>query len=65
MNVLARLYSPARYVFHTVQMASHYLVQIVPSSTIRNCALYQAADAMRMCVPHCLPHGRTQADLFR
>ena len=51
VDVLARLYSPARYVFHTVQMASHYLVQIVPSSTIRNCALYQAADAMR-CVSH-------------
>ena len=48
---LPRLYTPARYAFHTVQMASHYLVQIVPSSTIRNCATYQAADALR-CVSH-------------
>jgi len=49
--VLRRLYTPARYLMHTVQMASHYLVQIVPSSTIRNCALYQAADALR-CLSH-------------
>ena len=45
------MYTPVRYAFHTVQMASHYLVQIVPSSTIRNCATYQAADALR-CVSH-------------
>ena len=51
IDVLPRLYTPARYAFHTVQMASHYLVQIVPSSTIRNCATYQAADALR-CVSH-------------
>ena len=51
VTVLPRLYTPARYAFHTVQMASHYLVQIVPSSTIRNCVTYQAADALR-CVSH-------------
>lgn len=51
VDVLPRLYTPARYAFHTVQMAAHYLVQIVPSSTIRNCATYQAADALR-CVSH-------------
>ena len=51
VEVLARVYTPGRYLFHTVQMASHYLVQIVPSSTIRNCAIYQAADALR-CVSH-------------
>ena len=45
--VLVRLYTPARYLLHTVQMSSHYLVQIVPSSTIRNCVLYQAGDALR------------------
>ncbi len=48
---LARLYTPARYLFHTLQMSSHYLVQIVPSSTIRNCATYQATDELR-CVSH-------------
>ena len=51
IDVLQRLYTPARYLFHTVQMASHYLVQIVPSSTIRNCVTYQSADAIR-CVSH-------------
>lgn len=44
---LARLYTPGRYLLHTLQMASHYLVQIVPSSTIRNCAIYQAGDEFR------------------
>jgi len=47
LSILQRLYTPGRYLVHTVQMTSHYLVQIVPSSTIRNCALYQAADQMR------------------
>ncbi len=46
-STLQSLYTPGRYLVHTVQMASHYLVQIVPSSTIRNCVLYQAADQMR------------------
>ena len=47
LEKLQRLYTPGRYLVHTVQMTSHYLVQIVPSSTIRNCVLYQAADQMR------------------
>ncbi len=44
---LARLYSPARYLFHTLQMGSAYLTQIAPASTISNCAAYQTADALR------------------
>ncbi len=44
---LARLYTPARYLFHTLQMASAYLTQMAPASTISNCATYQAADALR------------------
>jgi len=47
VDALQRFYTPSRYLIHTVQMASHYLVQIVPSSTIRSCAIYQAADQMR------------------
>lgn len=47
VDSLQRLYTPSRYLIHTAQMASHYLVQIVPSSTIRSCAIYQAADQMR------------------
>lgn len=44
---LARLYTPARYLFHTLQMASAYLTQIAPASTISNCAAYQTADSLR------------------
>jgi len=44
---LARLYAPARYLFHTLQMGSAYLTQIAPSSTISNCAAYQTADSLR------------------
>ena len=44
---LARLYTPARYLFHTLQMGSAYLCQIAPSSTISNCATYQTADSLR------------------
>jgi toluene monooxygenase system protein E len=46
-NVLGALYSPGRYLMHTVQMASAYLVHIAPASTISNCAAFQAADAFR------------------
>ena len=47
VSCLQALYTPSRYLIHTLQMASHYLVQIVPSSTLRNCAIYQAADQLR------------------
>ncbi len=44
---LARLYTPARYLFHTLQMGSAYLSQMAPASTISNCATYQTADSLR------------------
>ena len=44
---LARLYTPARYPLHCLQMGSAYLVQMVPSSTIENCVMFQAADQLR------------------
>ncbi|MDO9029650.1 MULTISPECIES: aromatic/alkene monooxygenase hydroxylase subunit beta [Hydrogenophaga] len=44
---LARLYTPTRYLFHTLQMASAYLSQMAPASTISNCATYQTADSLR------------------
>jgi toluene monooxygenase system protein E len=44
---LARLYAPARYLFHTLQMGSAYLSQMAPASTISNCATYQTADSLR------------------
>ncbi len=44
---LARLYAPSRYLFHALQMASAYLSQMAPASTISNCATYQTADSLR------------------
>ncbi|MDE0203289.1 MAG: hypothetical protein OXK73_12740, partial [Rhodospirillaceae bacterium] len=32
---------------HCLQMGSAYLVQMVPASTIENCAMFQAADQLR------------------
>lgn len=47
VGTLARLYAPARYLFHALQMGSAYLAQMAPASTITNCATYQTADALR------------------
>lgn len=44
---LVRLYTPARYLFHTVQMASAYLAQMGPASTISIAAAFQGMDAFR------------------
>ncbi|MFJ8912705.1 aromatic/alkene monooxygenase hydroxylase subunit beta [Amycolatopsis sp. NPDC102389] len=44
---LSQLYAPSRYLLHTVQMASAYLVHMAPASTIANCAAFQAADSLR------------------
>jgi len=44
---LARLYTPARYALHTLQMSSAYLAQMAPGSTMTNCAVFQEADAFR------------------
>lgn len=46
-GTLARLYAPGRYLFHTLQMASTYVMQMAPASTITNCAAFQAADSLR------------------
>jgi toluene monooxygenase system protein E len=46
-GTLARLYTPGRYLFHTLQMASAYVMQMAPASTITNCAAFQAADSLR------------------
>lgn len=46
-GTLARLYAPSRYLLHTVQMASAYLAQMAPASTIENCASFQAMDSFR------------------
>ncbi|MEM5327706.1 aromatic/alkene monooxygenase hydroxylase subunit beta [Paraburkholderia sp. JHI2823] len=46
-STLARLYTPARFLFHALQMGSAYLTQMAPASTISNCAAYQTADSLR------------------
>ena len=46
-GTLARLYSPCRYLFHTLQMCSAYLAQMGPSSTVSLCAAFQTADSYR------------------
>ncbi|MCF6193469.1 MAG: aromatic/alkene monooxygenase hydroxylase subunit beta [Kangiellaceae bacterium] len=47
ISILNKLYTPSRYLFHTLQLAAAYLAQISPSSTITNCATFQAADGIR------------------
>ena len=44
---LARFYTPARFLVHTVQMASAYLVTMAPASTVENCFMFQSADQLR------------------
>lgn len=46
-GTLARMYTPARYLFHTLQMASAYVGQVAPASTITNCNYFQMADSFR------------------
>lgn len=47
LDVLEAMYTPGRYLIHTSQMASAYLVHMAPASTICNCAAFQTADALR------------------
>lgn len=47
VELLAQLHSPARYLFHTLQMASSYVGQMSPASTITNCSYFQMADSFR------------------
>jgi toluene monooxygenase system protein E len=44
---LVKLYTPGRYLFHTVQMASAYVMQMAPASTITNCCTFQTGDSLR------------------
>lgn len=46
-GTLARLYTPGRYLFHTLQIGSAYLAQMGPASTISICAAFQGADSLR------------------
>lgn len=45
--VLERLYVPARFAFHVLQITGLYLGQLAPSAYITNAAFFQAADELR------------------
>ena len=63
LAVLNRCYTPARYAFHALQMASAYVGQVAPSSTITNCAYFQAADCLRL-LSHTAYRTRELANRF-
>lgn len=47
LEQLAVLYTPARYLFHGLQMGTAYIHQMAPASTITNCVTYTTADHLR------------------
>ncbi|OBG33124.1 toluene hydroxylase [Mycobacterium alsense] len=47
IETLARIYVPARYLFHVLQITSLYVGQLAPSAYITNAAFFQAADELR------------------
>lgn len=57
VRILAKSYSPARYLLHALQMGSAYVHQMAPSSTITNCATlrYQRIPAPTTCAGSRIP----------
>lgn len=47
IETLTRVYVPARYLFHVLQITSLYLGQLAPSAYITNAAFFQAGDELR------------------
>ena len=47
VDVLARVYLPARFAFHVLQITSLYVGQLGPSAAITNASFFQAADELR------------------
>ena len=47
VQVLDRLYLPARFPMHTLQMTALYMAHMAPSSFMTNAAYFQAADELR------------------
>jgi toluene monooxygenase system protein E len=60
---LARVYAPARYAIHAMQMQSAYVSQMAPASTISNCMTYQTADSLRW-LTHTAYRTRELANAF-
>lgn len=47
VELLGRVYVPARYAFHVLQITSLYVGQLAPTAYITNAAFFQAADELR------------------
>jgi toluene monooxygenase system protein E len=47
VRVLGRLYLPARFALHVLQITSLYVGQLGPSAAITNASFFQAADELR------------------
>lgn len=47
VGLLGRVYLPARFAFHVLQITSLYVGQLAPSAYITNAAFFQAADELR------------------
>jgi hypothetical protein len=47
VELLGRIYVPARYAMHVLQITSLYVGQLAPSAYIANAAFFQAADELR------------------
>jgi len=47
LEVLARAYTPARYLIHATQMSLGYLVALAPCSTIANALMFECTDQLR------------------
>jgi toluene monooxygenase system protein E len=47
VTVLERVYLPARFALHVLQISSLYVGQLAPSAYITNAAFFQAADELR------------------
>jgi len=47
VDLLARLYTPGRFLTHALQMSSAYQVVMAPASTIVNCFAFQCGDQLR------------------
>jgi len=47
VRLLKRLYLPARFPMHALQMTGLYMAQLAPSSFIANAGYFQAADELR------------------
>ena len=63
VDFLALAYTPARYVFHALQMGSAYVQQMAPASTITNCLTYTTADHLRW-VSHTAYRTRELANAY-